>query len=143
MCWFQRKVGVGSWEDSDRVGGPRAGQAKGGPTSLSSGPQGLSLAGSSGPGRILLWTSWSSRLTPFSLSWTKMDVSWGSPTAGPAGRVWDGLVPLNSHLSLPRAAVPAGLCPQFQPLALCPSRAVPPACDTELSGACGPRGPHR
>ena len=30
-------------------------------------------------------------------------------------------LPLNSRLSPPLAAVPAGFCPQFQPLAVCPS----------------------
>lgn len=105
------------------------------------GPVSLCLARASGPRRLLLQLS--GPCSPPSPSGAIMDVSWGPPTTAQAGRVQDGPVPLNSRLSLPWAAVPAGLCPQFQPLAVCPPRAVSPACDTELSGACGPWGSHR
>lgn len=111
--------------------------------SLSWAPVSVTLARASGPERILLWIFWSSCTPHPALDHDGCLLKLCPlPPAGSAGRVWDGLVPLNSHLSLPRAAVPAGLCPQFQPLAMCPPRAVPPACDPELSRACGPWGPH-
>lgn len=136
--------GCGGGKERPRWGGcPLAALAKGDPSSLLWAAVSVPLARALGPRRVLLQMSWSLFRTLSSLSWAIMGVSWGSPTMGQAGRVRDGPVPLNSHLSLPRTAVPAGLCPQFQPLAVCPPRTVPPACDTELSGACGPWGPHR
>lgn len=57
--------------------------------------------------------------TPLPLLWAVMGVS--RVPHYRVGRKSFGPVPLKSRLSLPRAAVPAGFCPQFQPLAVCPS----------------------